>query len=94
MTGISKEDILSKSRLDEVVRCRAMIVELMGSSVGHTELGRYLNIDHSSVIFFRQGNSWDKWKIKDQLGLQKNEIEMVSNQINFTYPGNYTYITK
>lgn len=88
--GVSVQDIKTKSTL-ESVRCKAMIVELCGNRVGVREIARYLNIDHSTVTHYRQGNMWDKWEIKDQIELMRVKTEMVSEIINFTYPGEYTY---
>lgn len=92
LTGVSKEKILSKTRNKEVTRCRAMIVELCGNDFGVREIGRSLGIDYSCVSEYRKGNVEDKWKIKNEMNLLKDKVKMVSNTINFTYPGEYYYV--
>jgi len=87
------ERILSDERKPEVVRCRAMIVELANDlEVGPKELGRYLNVDHSTVCYFRAGNRDDKWKIKDLLQSIRTKLKMKSDHITFTHPGSYNYL--
>lgn len=89
--GVPKEKILSGSKKPEVTRCRALIVELFPEK-GVSELARSLQIDHSSVCNFRKGNRFDKWDIKSLLSLIQTKVKMVSDCIDFTYPGNYNYL--
>lgn len=92
ITGVPKEMILSKTRKSEVVRCRAAIVELCGDDFGVKEIGRSLNMDHSSVSSYRRWNMSDKYGIRELLQTLESKIHMVSDCINFTYPGSYNYV--
>lgn len=91
LTGVPIQVIKSKSRSAEAIKARALVVE-MCPKLGVRELGRLLNIDHSSVSYYRSGNMIDKWNIKSLLAqLRDDTIESESDQINFTYLGCFMY---
>jgi hypothetical protein len=59
-TYIGKEDICGKSRQEELMRCRTVVVNILLVTTKNASLkliGNCVNIDHSTVIFHRNKHS-------------------------------------
>lgn len=88
-TSISREDILSESRWDEVCRSRHILCYLAAelfspAKMSYAQIGGYLNKDHSSVMHGKESiqNAMDVYpRIKQTVTNIKNKVEIKLKEI-------------